>query len=152
MDDDEIDHPVLGLLRRRDGVWLGRSDPGPDFHDLVIVPPAAGAWDPPPASALEKLAQAQDDIDTLKDAAVSAICAARQARLNWRAGPPVADWSIIEARIDPAGALWLTLNEYETDEYSAWAVLLDASGAASAIRRRPFTPYNGAPGDAGVLV
>lgn len=48
-----------------------------------------------------------------------AICAARTARLNWRPGPDVEAWSIIEARIDRAGELWLNLAD-DSDVYSRW--------------------------------
>lgn len=132
--------------------WIGRSGPGPDFFDLYVMRLEGDESDDPPASALAKLTEAASQIDLLKAQAVAAICAARQARLNWRAGPPLVEWAMVEARIDTAGDLWLSLHEYETDEYSLWMVRAQGPTETWPVRRRPYIPWNGSPGDAGVPV
>jgi len=139
---EDFEHPVLGAFRT-DGAlgWLGRSAPGADFFDLYVMRPSAGESDTPPASALGALEHVVREAETLKASSVAAVCAARQAALNWRAGPPVEAWSIVEARVDQDGALWLTLHEYETDEYSRWLVRVDA--AAPEVRRIPALALEG---------
>lgn len=147
---DEFEHPVLGVFRPQgDDGWLGRSDPGPDFYDLFVM--RAGEDEAPAEAALALLARAAADIGALKARAVEAVCAARQARLNWRAGPPLEAWSITELRVDAASALWLTLHEYETDEYSRWLVCLGGPGAP-VVRRIPALALSAPPAEAGVLV
>ena len=144
-----FEHPVLGAFRT-DGVWgwLGRSAPGTDFFDLYVMRPSAGESDTPPASALAALERVVSAAEALKASSVAAVCTARQAALNWRAGPPLEAWSIVEARVDQNGALWLTLHEYETDEYSRWLVRVDA--AAPEVRRIPALALEGRPDAAGV--
>ncbi|GAM97262.1 hypothetical protein U91I_00887 [alpha proteobacterium U9-1i] len=153
---DELEHPALGLLKLHYEMgWIGRSDPGPDFFDLVIMfPSSVDAFDDPPlptAEAFAALEHLMRDIDAIKATAVNAVCAAREARLNWRAGPVVEAWSIVEARIDREGALWLGLHEYETDEYSRWLVRLSGRQPIQ-VRRTAALEMRGDPSEEGLLV
>lgn len=145
-DDDYFGHPALGVFKRdgEDG-WLGRSDPGPNFFDLYVMRPAGHESDIPPAAALATLEQAFPTIAAVKADAVARVIAARTARLNWRDGPPVDQWSIVEARTDRDGVLWLNLHEYETDEYSRWLVRMNDG----AVRRIRAIPVQGPPAEAG---
>lgn len=149
MDDEGFNHPVLGKFELdSENGWIGRSGPGADFFDLYVMRPDGYVEDGPPADHVERLAAAMAGLDALKFRAVAEICAARQSRLNWRAGPPPDQWSITEARIDADGALWLSLHEYETDEYSLWLVK-PGEGEPWPVRRRSYVAYNGAPSEAG---
>ncbi len=149
---DEIEHPALGVLRLHfEHGWLGQAV-GADLR--IMFPHSVDAFDvpPPPADiALATLADAVRAADALRASAVDTVCAAREARLNWRAGPPVEAWSITELCIDRDGALWLALHEYETDEYSRWLVRVDRDVIAE-VRRAPAIENYGAPGEAGVPV
>ena len=142
---DDLEHQALGRFRREGAGWLGRSDPSASFYDLFIM---ADEDAPPSTQALNTLTQAVADMPALKARAAEAICAARTARLNWRAGPNVDAWSIIEARLDRAGELWLTLAD-DNDEYSRWLVHM---AATLDVRRIPALALEGDPDQAGVLV
>lgn len=153
---DEIDHPTLGLLTLHfERGWIGQIGAGPDRFDLVIMfPSSVGEFDNPLSPSTDALSSLEDllrSIGATKARAVNAVCAAREARLNWRTGPAVEAWSVVEACIDRDGGLWLNLHEYETDEYSRWLVRLDGQDV-SQVRRVPALDLRDAPGAAGVLV
>jgi hypothetical protein len=146
---DDFDHVELGLFRAdwNDNGWRGRGGKAAETCDLFVMEPG-DARPTPSEAALERLTGAVRTIAALKAAAVERVCAARQARLNWREGPAVEAWSVVELRIDRAGALWLTLHEYETDEYSRWLVAMHGDD----VRRIPALALKGDPTDAGELV
>lgn len=149
---EDYEHPTLGVFRGQgDEGWLGRSDASAAFFDLFVMQPESRQDETAPAHAFVILEAAVRDIHCLRALAVAAICAARQARLGWRDGPPLEAWQLIEVRIDGSGALWLTLHEYETDEYSNWLVGADSAGAPI-VRRIPALALKGAPSAAGTLV
>ena len=153
---DEIEHPTLGRLTLHfERGWLGRGGVGPDAFDFVIMfPRGVDEFDHPPLpapGALASLERLMCGIAVIKARAVHAVCAARDARLNWRAGPPVEAWSIVEARIDRDGILWLNLHEYETDEYSRWLASF-SDDDVSQVRRVPAFDLRDSPGEAGNLV
>ena len=137
--------------------WLATANT-PDRHDLAIMPDGnvdtSELWsdDPPSPGAIDHLMRFEARVDELKAVAIAAVCEARQARLNWKAGPSADQWSLLELRLDAGDAVWLTLHEYETDEYSKWLVRLDIDGRPVEVRRAPAIPLQGAPGDAGVKV
>lgn len=124
----------LHRFRMTDDAWVGRSEPSPDFHDLAIE--RVDMFEEfPPLETLQRIVASVVAAPGMKLDAVAAICAARQAKLNWRAGPAADKWSIVEARIDGSGAFWMTLHEYETDEYSYWPVRFDAAGKPELVLR-----------------
>lgn len=132
--------------RWQNGSWIGRGELPGDFYDLAVT--GGDGWDEePPAEAVTRLRGA--DVEALFCAAVLATCAARQTVLDWKAGPSREDWSLVEMRITAAGALWLSVHEYETDEYSLWMVRFDDEDRAIAVRRRPWVPVEGDPTTAG---
>jgi hypothetical protein len=144
---EDFRHPTLGLFKAQDeDGWLGRSGPGADFYDLYVM--RAGTSETPPEASLVALARAVSEMAALKPRVVAQICAAREARLNWRAGPAAEAWSLIEARTDASGALWLMLAEDETDEYSRWLVRVDDGQ----VRKLPALALRGSPDVAGLLV
>ncbi|MES2988908.1 MAG: hypothetical protein V4808_13460, partial [Pseudomonadota bacterium] len=113
--------------RRENGSWVGRGELPGDFYDLAVS--GADDWeDEPSADAVARLVGA--DVQALFAEAVRATCEAREAALMWKAGPPLADWSLAEMRMTAAGALWLSIHEYETDEYSLWMVRFEGGAAA----------------------
>lgn len=153
IDEDAFEHERLGVLRRVFGQgWQGRSDPGPNFFDLFIMTPPDTYDGPPHDQAIAALNSAFDRIDVLKRLGVDAVCAARQASLNWKVGPPIEAWSIVELRIDLESAVWLSLHEYETDEYSGWLVKFAEDGEPQTVRRIPALAFQGDPNEAGVEV
>jgi hypothetical protein len=149
---DDIEHPTLGVLKLHfERGWLGKCA---DADMRIMFPRSVDEFDDPPPpdeGALAMLADAVQNVQPLKAQAVGAICAARQARLNWRPGPAAEAWSVTELCIDRDGALWVALHEYETDEYSRWLVRVDRDAIAE-VRRAPAVENYGAPGEAGVLV
>lgn len=107
-----------------------------------------GAAEAPSPSAVAALDRALREIAYLKSKGVRAICTARQTRLNWRDGPSVDGWSMIELRVEADGGIWLTLSD-DSDEYSRWLVRLEEQ---SLVRRIPALAIVGHPSAAGVAV
>lgn len=134
--------------RWQNGSWIGRGALPGDFYDLAVT--GGNGWEEePPADAVARLERAQASMATLFAGAVRATCEARQAVLGWKAGPPGEQWSLTEMRVTATGALWLSIHEYETDEYSLWMVRFDDDDRPMSVRRRPWVPIDGEPSEAG---
>ena len=69
---------------------------------------------------------------------ILAVIHARTTSLNWKPGPDLSEWSLLEIMIDEELFPWVILHEYETDEYSVWAVGLDDVYAAHEVWRAPW--------------
>lgn len=101
---------------------------------------------------MARLAAAHARVETLFAAAVRVVCEARLAALGWRDGPPLADWSLVEMRLAADDRLWVSVHEYETDEYSLWMAAFDDAWQTGEVRRRPWVPVEGDPVAAGTIV
>lgn len=137
--------------RWQNGSWVGRGALPGDFYDLAVT--GGDGWDDaPPPEAVARLEAAHARVETLFAAAVRAVCEARRAALGWRDGPPLADWSLVEMRLAADDRLWVSVHEYETDEYSLWMAAFDDAWQTGEVRRRPWVPVEGDPVAAGTIV
>ncbi|MEY4879795.1 MAG: hypothetical protein RJB62_1264 [Pseudomonadota bacterium] len=123
--------PVFHLeemtYREGEGGFYGRilHPAGADWSDAVIEIDPESCEGFPEAPPPDMLANFTAIVATLADHLAKAIDYARAWRvttLHWRDAPPDADWSLTQVRIDRSGALWLSLHEFETDEYAQWWV------------------------------
>ncbi|WP_439814623.1 hypothetical protein [Zavarzinia sp. CC-PAN008] len=136
-------HEVLGMLRAAVDcpMWTGVARHLARAPDLVLIE-AEGPWfpaGPPRAGGVARLESALGQLEaTLLPRAVDAVSQARQARLGWRAGPPLDCWTILGVIVDADDRLWLSVHEAETDEYSRWVVRFEADDRAVEVRRAPF--------------
>ncbi len=125
--------------RDAEGGFYGRifHPGGADWSDGVIaVDP--DAWDgfpeAPPPDMLARFTAIVETLGDLLPVAIHHVRAWRVATLNWRDAPTDADWSLTLVLVDRSGALWLSLHEFETDEYAQWWVRF-TDGAPVEIRK-----------------
>ena len=138
--EDGYDDPDLGFLRANieASSWTGRRPFHADWYDLSLLEPEGvnmlGANPRPGGLARLKRAVAAAEAELLPTA-VEAVSAARTANLDWKQGPPLKAWTIVEVVIDESDLLWMSVYESVTDESSLWIVHFDVGHQPREVRR-----------------
>jgi len=116
---EPTDAPISGTLPpirlASHGVqgWLGRERVAGNVTDIVVLRPYGNEDRQPPASAINKIAEAIGMATRLKPVAIEAIREARRAFVLPAYDPM--KWSLVEVRIAKDGQVWFGLYESGSD-------------------------------------